>query len=98
MKAGPTPMGGTMLSPMAATWRPEDFRVTAGASFRMVLDVGNWDASRAINTPGQSGDPASPHFKDLFPLWVTGRYVPLLYSRKAIEGATETVIRLAPAR
>ncbi|HEX5378892.1 MAG TPA: penicillin acylase family protein [Phenylobacterium sp.] len=96
MKAGPAPMGGTSLSPMAATWRAGDFRVVSGASFRMVLDVGNWDASRTINTPGQSGDPASPHFRDLFPLWVKGEYVPLVYSRKAVEDATETVIRLTP--
>ena len=98
MKAGPSPMGGTSLSPMAATWRAADFRVTAGASFRMVLDVGNWDASRTINTPGQSGNPDSPHFKDLFPLWVTGQYVPLSYSRKAVEAATESVIKLSPGQ
>ena len=98
MKAGPSPMGGTMLSPMAATWRADDFRVTAGASFRMVLDVGHWDESRAINTPGQSGDWSSPHFRDLFPLWVTGQYVPLLYSRPAVDAATERVISLSPGK
>lgn len=94
---GPTPMGGTSLSPMAASWRPDDFRVVAGASFRMVLDVGAWDNSMTINTPGQSGDPESPHYRDLFPKWVKGEYVPLLYSQKAVEGATETVIALTPA-
>ena len=98
MKIGPNPMGGTANSPMAATWRPDDFRVIAGASFRMVLDVGNWDASRTINTPGQSGDPQSPHFADLFPLWVTGQYVPLSYSRAAVEAVTERVITLTPAK
>jgi penicillin amidase len=98
MKAGPTQMAGTSNSPMAATWRADDFRVTAGASFRMVLDVGHWDESRVINTPGQSGDPDSPHFRDLFPLWVKGDYVPLVYSRAAVDAATETVIRLTPAR
>ncbi|OXE36220.1 MAG: penicillin acylase family protein [Phenylobacterium zucineum] len=96
LKVGPTPMAGTSLSPMAASWRADTFRVTAGASFRMVLDVGRWDASRTINTPGQSGNPDSPHFRDLFPLWVTGRYVPLTYSRKAVEAVTETVIKLSP--
>ena len=34
----------------------------------MVLDVGNWDASRTINTPGQLGDPFSAQYRDLFPL------------------------------
>lgn len=96
MTAGPLPLAGTSLSPLAASWRPDDFRVVAGASFRMVLDVGAWDNSMTINTPGQSGDPQSPHFKDLFPLWAQGEYVPLSYSRAAVEAATETVIRLTP--
>jgi penicillin amidase len=61
-----------------------------------VVDVGNWDNSRAVNHPGQSGDPDSPHYRDLAPLWSAGEYFPLLYSRKAIEGALETRIRLVP--
>jgi len=59
LKAGPSPMAGTSLSPMAASWRANDFRVTAGASFRMVLDVGNWDASRTINTPVSQAIPTA---------------------------------------
>lgn len=98
LSVGPAPMAGTSLSPLAATWRPDDFRVVAGASFRMVLDVGAWDQSRFINTPGQSGDVDSPHARDLFPTWVRGGYAPLLYSRKAVEGATERLIRLRPGR
>ncbi len=97
LAVGPTPMSGTMLSPLAATWRASDYRVVAGGSFRMVLDVGEWDNSRVVNTPGQSGDPASPHYRDLFPLWAKGEYVPLVYSRPAVEAATETVIALTPA-
>lgn len=96
LAVGPAPMAGTMLSPLAASWRASDYRVVSGASFRMVLDVGAWDNSVAINTPGQSGDPGSPHYRDLFPLWVKGEYVPLLYSRPAIEAATETVLTLTP--
>ncbi len=97
LAVGPAPMAGTSLSPLAASWRADDLRVISGASFRMVLDVGAWDNSMAINTPGQSGDPKSPHFDDLFPLWVTGQYVPLSYSRQAVEAATERVLRLTPA-
>ena len=70
-------------------YRGSDFRVMSGVSWRMVLDVGNWDASWTINAPGQSGDPASPHYRDLFPLWAEDRYVPMLYSRAAVEAATE---------
>ena len=98
LSVGPEPMAGTSLSPLAATWRADDFRVTSGASFRMVLDVGAWDESQFINTPGQSGDVDSPHARDLFQTWVKGGYAPLLYSRKAVEAATETLIRLTPSR
>ncbi|WP_244470743.1 penicillin acylase family protein [Microvirga massiliensis] len=67
MTVGRLTMGGSAFSPFAATYRAMDFRVTAGASFRIVLDVGNWDQSVTINTPGQSGDPFSPHYRDLAP-------------------------------
>ncbi|GLC95799.1 hypothetical protein Tamer19_52080 [Cupriavidus sp. TA19] len=56
-----------MFTPMNTSYRNSDFRPTAGASFRMVLDVGNWDTSRVVNTPGQSGNSASSHYRDLAP-------------------------------
>ncbi|HLI98399.1 MAG TPA: penicillin acylase family protein, partial [Bradyrhizobium sp.] len=93
---GPLAYGGAANVPRAATYRRADYRLTAGASFRMVLDVGNWDASRAVNAPGQSGDPFSAHYRDLAPLWATGQYVPLLYSRAAVEAATAEAITLKP--
>jgi penicillin amidase len=45
-----------------------DFRQAAGASVLFAMDVGAWDNSMATNTPGQFGDPLSPHYRDLFPL------------------------------
>jgi penicillin amidase len=93
---GPLPKGGSSQTPMNAGYRMSDFRVTSGASFRMVIDVGNWDNSRAINAPGQSGDPRSPHYADLAPLWAAGEYVPLLYSQAAVDEAAEQRIVLTP--
>ena len=71
--------------------------MTHGASVRMVMDVGEWDNSLIINTPGQSGDPTSPHYADLFPLWAKSDYVPMLWSREKVEAAAEQVIELVPA-
>lgn len=96
MSMGPLQVPGSASSPRAATYRTSDFGAIAGASVRMVLDVGQWDNSVAINTPGQSGDPYSPHYRDLFPLWAGGDYVPLLYSRSAVEREAETVLNLTP--
>jgi penicillin amidase len=93
---GPLPKGGSGSTPMAAGYRASDFRVTSGASFRMVADVGNWDASVCINAPGQSGDPRSAHYDDLAPKWAAGEYVPLLYSRQAVDEAAETIVKLSP--
>lgn len=96
LSVGPLAYGGAANVPRAATYRRADYRLLSGASFRMVLDVGNWDASRTINTPGQSGDPFSGHYRDLAPLWATGQYVPLLYSLSAVEAATAEAITLTP--
>lgn len=97
LDVGDWPMSGSSFTPMAASYRASDYRLTSGASFRMVLDVGNWDASRVINTPGQSGNPDSPNYRDLAPLWLEGKYVPLVYSRAAVEKETVERIRLTPA-
>lgn len=98
LDVGEWPIGGSGFTPMATSYRPADFGLTSGASFRMVLDVGNWDASRVVNTPGQSGNPASPHYRDLAPLWAKGEYFPLVYSRAAVERQTTERLRLEPAR
>lgn len=98
LEVGDWPMSGSSFTPMAASYRPSDYRLTSGASFRMVLDVGNWDASRVVNTPGQSGNPESPNYRDLAPVWLAGKYVPLVYTRAAVERETVERISLTPAQ
>ena len=71
-------------------------RQTNGASWREVLDVGDWDRSVMTNVPGESGDPASKHYSDLLADWAAGRYHPMPFSRKAVEAAMEERIVLRP--
>lgn len=73
------------------------FDVRGGASYRMVIDVGEWDNSIMTNTPGQSGNPADPHYQDLLPYWATDQSLPLLFSREAIDEAADKIIYLIPA-
>jgi penicillin amidase len=94
---GPLPNGGSRSSVMNAGYRPRDFRMITGASFRMVLDVGAWDNSVFINTPGQSGDPCSRHYDDLALDWSKGRYKPLAYSREKVDSVTVDKFTLLPA-
>jgi penicillin amidase len=96
MTVGPLPIPGGASTPKAAAYTPADFDVSHGASVRMVLDVGAWDNSMIINTPGESGDPGNAHYRDLFPLWAAGAYVPLFFSRAAVDAQAERVIILTP--
>lgn len=73
-----------------------NFRQTSGASYRMVLDFSDWDKSMMTNTPGEVGDPASPHYADLLDDWAKGRYHPMPYTRKAVEAAAEETLHLLP--
>jgi penicillin amidase len=97
MTVGPLQVRGSASTPAAATWRASDFSAIAGASYRMVVDVGAWDNSVAVNTPGQSGDPFSPHYRDLFPLWAGGDYFPLVYSDAAVDASARDELDLTPA-
>lgn len=94
---GPLPKGGSTLTPMYAGYRASDFRITLGASFRMVVDCADFDRSMCMNAPGQSGDPRSRHYAALAPLWAAGHYVPMLYSKAAVDAAAETTVTLIPA-
>ncbi|PJE36699.1 penicillin acylase family protein [Pseudooceanicola lipolyticus] len=91
---GPAPKPGSASTIMHAAYRESDFRVTTGASVRFVLDVGDWDKSRCITAPGQSGDPRSPFYDNLFEPWARGEYVPFLYSDAAIDAAVSQRITL----
>ena len=98
MSVGPLQTPGSSSTPRAQAYRPSDFSVIAGASVRLVMDVGAWDNSVAMNTPGQSDDPLSAHYRDLFPMWAQGSYVPLRFSRAAVDGDAEDVIHLSSGR
>ncbi|MDR3669360.1 MAG: penicillin acylase family protein [Holophaga sp.] len=98
INVGPFAKNGSEYTPSQSLPRPSDFRQMNGPAVRMVVDVGRWDNSRAVNHPGQSGDPDSPHYRDLADLWRTGRYFQLAYSRAAVDRVTERVIHLVPER
>ena len=60
-----------------------------GASYREIMDVANWDRSVVTNVPGQSGQPESPYYGNLLPLWDRGEYFPMVYSRARVDHERE---------
>jgi penicillin amidase len=95
LDVGPAPRGGDD-STLQNTGSSDN--QTSGATFRVVMDSANWDNSVATHSPGQAGNPDSPHYRDLFQLWAQHRYFPLFYTREKIESVTESRTLLEPAR
>jgi penicillin amidase len=91
----PLPRGGSGDTVGNTAYGP-NFVQSAGATFRIVVDVGEWDSSLAMNAPGQSGRLDDPHLTDLFAPWSRGEAFPLLYSRERIDAEAQTVIELNP--
>ena len=73
-----------------------DLNQTHGASFRILIDTEDWDKTLGINTPGQSGNPDSPHYGDLFPLWAENGYFPAFFSKEKIKTVAEQTVVLTP--
>lgn len=82
LNLGPLPRGGNGYT-VGLTGKNN--RQNLGASFRMIVNTGDWDAAVATNGPGQSGNPESPFYGNLFEPWAKDQYFPVYYSRKKIE-------------
>jgi len=93
LEAGPLPRGGYGSTVNQTT---NGDNQTSGASFRIIVDTGDWDRTVGMNTPGQSGDPESPFYRNLFELWATDQFHPVFYSRDKVEAATALRIDLRP--
>jgi penicillin amidase len=89
---GPIPRPGDEYTVNATGYRGNSFDQVSGASYREILDLSNWDQSVAVNTPGQSGQPGSPHYSDLLPLWSEGKYFPHNCTREAVERERQTLV------
>ncbi len=90
---GPLPRGGYGHTVNSTS---DNDNQSTGASFRIIADTADWDSSVGTNTPGQSGDPDSPHYRDLFEPWANGRYFSVFFSRPKVESVTESKINLVP--
>jgi penicillin amidase len=93
LMVGPMPRGGDGTT-VSATGGGDN--QTSGGSLKIIADTEDWDNSVGLNTPGQSGDPDNPHYRDLFPVWAQGQYFPVAYSRRKVESVTESTLRLTP--
>lgn len=75
------PRGGNAYTPGSTG---SNLSQSSGATFRVIIDTENWDNSLASNAPGQSGNPNSQFYRNLYEEWANDKYFKLLYSKDKI--------------
>ncbi len=65
-------------------------------NLRCVIDVGNWEASRWVLAGGQSGNPLSPHYGDLLPLFERGEGISIAWTPESVKAAAKATLCLRP--
>ena len=93
---GPVPVSGDEHTPNHASSVPLDplGPVKSLPNLRAVIDVGNWPASRWQLAGGQSGNPFSGHYADLFEKWQTGEGVAIAFTEEDIAAAAVETLTL----
>ncbi len=87
--------GGDLVN--ATGWTAyEGFETTWLPSMRMIVDMSDLSRSRTTHTTGQSGHTDHPHYDDMIPLWLNGKYSPMNWTDSQVDNAAETVQTLIP--
>ncbi len=97
--APPVPVGGDTDTVLQTAAVPEKGYDVAGwaPSWRQVVDLAQRGRSGSILASGQSGHRASPHYLDMFPLWLRGELHPHWVDDVEIGRFTEAQMRLVPS-
>ena len=93
LNLGPLPRGGNSYTPGSTGGND---RQSSGASFRMIVNTGDWDTAIGTNAPGQSGNPESLFYNNLFKDWAEDQYFPVYYSKEKIRSVTYKRTLLIP--
>lgn len=91
LNVGPVPQSGAGTTVKQTT-------PTLGPSMRMVIDFSDIDRSVQNITLGESGQAASPYYRDQFPAWYAGQSFPMLFSDAAVEKGAVHKLVLEPQR
>jgi len=65
-------------------------------SFRLIIDLADFDNSLACSSTGQSGRPFDRNYGDQIPDWLSRRYHPMPFSREAVEAQAKSRLLLEP--
>jgi penicillin amidase len=96
---GPFPIGGSHSTVNLGGFRlTQPFLNHLGPSTRQIYDLSNWNNTRSVTPPGQSGQVFQRHYDDQIQLWLNGGYRTQLMDRSAVEKAGFDHLVLRPAQ
>jgi penicillin amidase len=88
--------GNSIVNANAWNASKPGYDVTSGPSMRMVVDLGNLDASRWVNSTGQSGHAYDDHYSDQIDAWAANETFAWPFSPTAVREATDDELTLVP--
>jgi penicillin amidase len=97
LSAGPVEVGGDEYTVNNGGFDySADFAQVIIPSYRQIIDLSDLSKSISMHSTGQSGQPASDHYKDFVEPWSKVEYHPMLFDEKSIKKEAKEVLRLKP--
>jgi penicillin amidase len=95
---GPYPLGGDFDTVWATGSSRFDLTISSiiGPPFRFIADLNDLNHCLGLLTPGQSGQPSSPHYADHIQAWFKGDYHPMYFSEESVQREVKDVLMLMP--
>ena len=93
------PAGGDWATINVAgfSWTDNSFEVIEIPAMRMIVNFGEPDPAYLVTVPGQSGNPSSPHYKDMTKeYFITGKSHPLPFKEENVKKQYTDVLTLMP--
>lgn len=98
LNRGPYPAGGNHNTLNVAGYPlGRDFGVHSIPAMRMVVDFAAEEPLQLVNSGGQSGNPASPHYDDGIEVWLGWENRTLPFGQEAVEAHYHRLLWLHPA-
>ena len=95
------PIGGDSVTVNVGHYAPaneaDPFAAIHAASYRGLFDLAALERSRFIASTGQSGNPLSPHYRDLAALWAEGETIPMVTRSEHYDQDALGQLALVPA-
>ncbi|MBD5656917.1 MAG: penicillin acylase family protein [Candidatus Eremiobacteraeota bacterium] len=93
---GLTAWNGTPFPGLGDAYSPHVQAPANAQSFRAIWDVGKWQNGGMVIPQGESGQPGSPHYRDLAPTWLAGTLVAFPFGEAAVARVARETLELTP--